>query len=136
MTLFVKQILSSDLCNHDHEEADTLLILYGIDVAKDDPFQELIVCSPDTDVFLLLISFYKSLCTHTLFRTGKASNNRDIDIGAAYEALGEEKASALIDFHSFTCCDVTSKFFGKSTPLQPGKPLQEFHLMFYMHFLN
>ena len=77
------KILSSDLCNHDHEEADTLLIHYGIDVAKDDPFQELIVCSPDTDVFLLLISFYKSLCTRTLFRTGKASNNRDVDIGAA-----------------------------------------------------
>ena len=102
------------LYNHDHEEADTLLILYGIDVAKNDPFQELIVCSPDTDVFLLLIAFYKSLCTRTLFRTGKGSNNRDIDIGAAYEALGEEKASALIGFHSFTGCDVTSKFFGKS----------------------
>ena len=36
-----------------------MLIFYGVDVARNDPFQELIVCSPDTDVFLLLISFYK-----------------------------------------------------------------------------
>ena len=88
------EILSSDLYKHDHEEADTLLILYGIDVAKNGPF----VCSPDTDVFLLLISFYKSLCT--LFRIGKGNNNLDIDTGPAYEALGEEKVSVLIGFHS------------------------------------
>ena len=46
---------------------------------------------PDITHYMLLISFYKSLCTRTLFRTGKGSNNCDIDIGAAYEALGEEK---------------------------------------------
>ena len=30
-----------------------------------------------------------------------------------YEALGEERASALLDFHAFTGCDVTCKFYGK-----------------------
>ena len=31
-----------------------------------------------------------------------------------YEALGEERASALLGFHAFTGCDVTCKFYGKS----------------------
>ena len=46
--------------SHDHEEADTLIVLYGVDVARKNPFQDLAVVSPDTDVLLLLIAFYKS----------------------------------------------------------------------------
>ena len=84
-----------------------LLILYGIDVAENDPFQELIVCSPDTDVFLPLVSFYKSLCARTIFRTGKGCNIHDMDVGAAFVTRGKERAAELIGFHSFTGCDVT-----------------------------
>ena len=50
-----------EMLQHDHEEADTLLILQAIDAAKTDPFRECIVYSPDTDVFLLLIYYYESL---------------------------------------------------------------------------
>lgn len=35
-------------------------------------------------------------------------------LGAADEALGQERAPALIGFHSFTGCDQTAKFYGKS----------------------
>ena len=34
-----------------HEEADTLIVLDGIDVAKRSPFQELYIDCCDTDVF-------------------------------------------------------------------------------------
>ena len=72
MTLFVNQTNFFHQHYHrDQEEADTLLILHGIDVVENEPFQELIVCSPDTDIFFLLVSFYKSLCARTIFRTGK-----------------------------------------------------------------
>ena len=102
------------LKSHDHEEADTLIVLYGVDVAKKNPFQDLVVVSPDTDVLLLLIAFYKSLCANTVFKTGKGNSIRYLDVGTMYEALGEERASALLGFHAFTGCDVTCKFYGKS----------------------
>jgi len=43
--------LTEEIKNHDREEADTLLILHAIDVAKENPFKECIVLSPDTDIF-------------------------------------------------------------------------------------
>ena len=46
---------------HDHEEADTLLVLQAIDVAKIDAFTEVVVFSPDTDVFLLLVHYFDVL---------------------------------------------------------------------------
>ena len=101
--------------SHDHEEADMLIVLYGVDVARKNPFQDLVVVSPDTDlVLLLLIAFYKSLCANTVFKTGKGNSIRYLDVGTMYEALGEERALALLSFHAFTGCDVTCKFYGKS----------------------
>ena len=76
------------------------------------PFQELIVCSPDTDVLLLLKFFYQELYTRTIFRTG--NRIRDINIGLVYEMLGEEKSKALLGFHCFTGCDQTAKFYWNS----------------------
>ena len=46
---------------HDHEEGDTLMILHCHEIAKEDPFTECVVLSPDTDVFLLLIHHYPTL---------------------------------------------------------------------------
>ena len=70
----LKYSITYDLCNvsniesypdemktHDHEEADTLLILQALDVAKRNPSTECVIYSPDTDVFLLLIYYYHSL---------------------------------------------------------------------------
>ena len=68
---------------HCHEEADTLIVLHGIDVAKRDPFQELYIDCWDTDVFLLLLYYFEKLCTRTVFN-GK---NDCIDIGMLYEVL-------------------------------------------------
>ena len=68
------------LKNHDHEEADTLLVLHAIDVAKQDLFTECYVFSPGTDVFLLLIYYCESLPLVTYFRTRRGSDERDINI--------------------------------------------------------
>ena len=97
-----------DVLIHDQEEADTLMILYGIVITRLNPFQELVVCSPDTDVLLLLIYFYEQLCPSTIFRTGRTNQVRDINIGLAHEALGEERSKALLGFHCFTGCDQTA----------------------------
>ena len=49
------------------------------------------------------------------FQNWKWSNNlREIDIGAAYEALDPKHSSAILGFHAFTGCDQTGKFYGKT----------------------
>ena len=102
-----------DLLEHYHEEADTLIILHALDVAKRDPFSSLTVFSPDTDVFLLLLYFYQSLCNVTLFQTGTKNNVRIINVGSVFEALGEKKTKAILGFYAFTGCDLPAKFNGK-----------------------
>ena len=56
MTFYVKSITNIpgfdvDLISHDHEEADTLLILDPIDTDKSNPFSECIAYSSNTVVF-------------------------------------------------------------------------------------
>ena len=79
-----------------------------------DPFFKVCVVSPDTDVFLLFISMYPRLCKDIIFKTGSGDNLREIDIGAAYEALDPKHSSAILGFHAFTGCDQTGKFYGKT----------------------
>ena len=45
---------------------------------------------------------------------GRSKDIRQIDIADSYEAIEYEIATAIIGFHSFTGCDFTSKFNGKS----------------------
>ena len=40
--------------------------------------------------------------------TGKVNARRSIDIGKAFEALGSEQRTVLLEFHVFTGCDQTS----------------------------
>ena len=89
---------------HCHEEADTLIVLHGIDVAKRDPLQELYIDCCDTDVFLLFLYYVEKLCTKIVFN-GK---NDCVDIGMLYEVL--DKVRALPGYHAFTGCDQTGKF--------------------------
>ena len=54
---------------HDHEEADTLLLLHTADVSARNPLTQLHIYSPDTDVFLLTIHKYPILFVNTAFKT-------------------------------------------------------------------
>ena len=105
---------STDLRNHDQEEADTLLVLHAFDVAKTDPFNECVVISPDTDVFFLLLHYYEVLPPAILFRTGRSDAERDISIQQCYESIGCKKAKAILGFHVFTGCDQNGRFYGKA----------------------
>ena len=103
-----------ELRRHDHEEADTLLLLHCWDIGRQNTFNECIVYSPDTDVFLLLVHFYESLPQSLLFRTGRGKDLRSICIKSCYEAIGPNRAKALLGLHTLTGCDQTEKFSGKS----------------------
>ena len=69
---------TQEMMTHDHEEADTLLLLHAADVSARNPFTELHIYSPDTDVFLLTIHKYPILCANTAFdwQTGKNVTNK------------------------------------------------------------
>ena len=69
--------LCQNIPNHSQEEADTLMILVAIQMSAQNPFIELYVSSPDTDVLLLLLHHFPELCCHTMLRTGRGANIRE-----------------------------------------------------------
>ena len=95
---------------HSHEEADTLIVLQSIDVAKSNPFCQLYVACSDTDVLLLLLYFYLQICYNTIFHTITG----EVDVGCAYSALRNEKSKALLAAYAFNGCDLTRRISGFS----------------------
>ena len=69
-----------EMMTHDHEEADTLLLLHAADVSARKPFTEFHIHSPDTDVFLLTNHKYPIICANTAFKTGSGKQARTIPI--------------------------------------------------------
>ena len=98
------------LQGHSHKEADTLIILHCFLIAKIDPFGEVVIVCSDTDVLLMLLYHYQTLCTQTIMRVGRGDHKGDINIGKSFEALGDAKSRALVGFHAFTGCDQAGKF--------------------------
>ena len=76
-----------ELTFHSHEEVDFLVVLDSIDVAKN--CQLYVACS-DTDVLLLFLYFYSQICNNTIFH----AITQEIDVGCAYNALGNKKSMA------------------------------------------
>lgn len=63
--------IDSQLLENNHQKPDTVLIFHALDVAKQNPFRQLKVASPDTDVLLLLIHYCPDLPVLTGFVTGR-----------------------------------------------------------------
>ena len=64
-------------------------------------------------MLLLLLYFYLQICNNNIFHT----IIQEIDVGWAYNALGNEKSKALLGIYAFTGCDLTGTFsrFSKTT---------------------
>ena len=108
-------LLRDDMREHDHEEAGTLIPLHCLNAARCYPSCSIVVHSVDTDVYVLLIEIYDSLCTSKLHMiAGKGKSQRTIDIGRCYEVRGTAKAKALLGLHAFTGADWGGKFSGIS----------------------
>lgn len=98
----------------DHEEADTRLLIHIIDALLND-CTSCLVRSVDTDVIAILIgNFIYLLLLFQEVAFGKGKNFTYHHINSIYEDLGKDKSLALPIFHSFTGCDTTSAFFGRS----------------------
>lgn len=99
----------------DHEEADTRMILHLYD-AVTDGHETAFLRTVDSDVVILCIRFYHTL--HGLglkelwIGFGAGKHYKDIPIHEVANLLGPERSMAILFFHAFTGCDVTSSFLG------------------------
>ena len=84
----------------DHEEADTRILLHAKHALHD--HDNVVIRSPDTDVFVLAVDHKCSINASLYFVTGTGNNCRIIDINKIQEELGSDLSLALIGFHSFT----------------------------------
>ena len=62
----------------------------------------ILVTSPDTDVFIIMLNFCPILRCHLFFETGIKDKTRIIDITCVLQQIGEKEGKALIGFHAFT----------------------------------
>ena len=116
------------LCSS-HKEVDTRIILHCNDVAANSPESSvMLVRSPDTNVFILLLRFVHHINQTLLLDTGTGGKRRLANVQAVAKDLGDEINLALVALHTFTGCDTTSAFVrrGKVKSLTLLKKHSEF----------
>ena len=91
----------------DHEEADTRLLLHAKHAAAH-RFQDVVIRSPDTDVFIIAIA--SPVTCNMFFDTGVGNNRRILSISQCRKSLGDRWSKALLGFHIFTG-KITLKLF-------------------------
>ena len=126
-TLFCKQ-----------EEADTRIFLHCKHASV--RFHEVIIHTPDTDLFVLALGFAHSLNCELFIKTGVKDKNRIISISQIIDKLkgtyvfqeSEIIIQSVIGFHAFTGCDTTIAFWrtGKVRPLHLMLKNLEFMMAF------
>ena len=114
------------------EEADTRIILHCLYAAQhhfDKSSGSIVVRSPDTDVFVLLVYYSPRIHAEIVFETGTGEKLRHISVNDVHSTLGDDMAQALPAFHAFTGCDSTSSFVrrGKKCPLKNTEAVTAVH---------
>ena len=94
------------------EEADTLMILHAVEAAK--AGYTIHIYSQDTDVLLAALRRVPLLGEKAAMVMGTSDRCRLVMLQPIYNALGENKASALCKWHALTGCDTTGQIRGKS----------------------
>ena len=84
----------------DHEEADTRMLLHANHALQS--HGSVVIKSPDTDLFIIMLSFCHILQCELFFETGVKEKTRIIDVKCVQQQIGEEESKALIGFHAYT----------------------------------
>ena len=112
-----------------HEEAGIRMTLHAKYASNS--YDRILIASPDTDVFVLCVSFQNYIDGRIYFLSGVKNSRRIIEIKAVGEnfvtsmnvcnATDELFLASIIGFHSFTGCDTVSTFSGRgeAKPLKP-----------------
>ena len=111
----VESQVQQSLCSS-QEEADGQIILHFFFAAQ--MCDEILVKSPDTDVFLLLLHYAKEIRKPLYFETGYGQHHKIINMTTLSDKR-ELEINAILGMHAFTGCDTTSAFLrrGKKKPL-------------------
>ena len=96
------------------EEADTKIILHCVHASNQPPCEKIIVRSPDTDDFLLLLAFSSEIKKNLFFDTSTGNNRCQLAISNLSDKTPSKLRQALLGLHAFTGCDSTSSFIGKA----------------------
>lgn len=83
----------------DHEEADTRLLLHAHHASTN--HQDIVIRSPDTDVFVIAVYAKESITKNLFFATGTLNKKRIINVNAV-NAKWKPIAKALPGLHAFT----------------------------------
>ena len=124
LVLSNKTIDLSCVNQSNHEEADSRMILHLFHAATDG-HKKAYLRTVDSDVVVLCIHHFLGLKTHGLkelwigFGTGKSY--KDIPIHHISNILGDDASKAILFFHAYTGCDLTSSFSGIGKKKQPGR---------------
>ena len=99
-----------------HEEADTRMVLHVAYQARQGA-KRIIVSSPDTDVFILLVYHFHQLDTsEVFFKTGRKSIHADltrfIPVHKVVNKLTVEQINILLCVYALTGCDTCSALYG------------------------
>ena len=123
MTTYKESIMSANLCDKSslapcfHEEADTRIFVHVADAVKEG-HQKFSICTVDTDVVILAISFISTLNVNELWVAfGTGHHFRYIPTHLIDLSLGTAKSRVLPLFHAYTGCDTVLSFSnrGKKT---------------------
>lgn len=104
----------------DHEEADTRMLLHANHMSQAG-FGNIIIHTPDTDVFLITIAASTEIQPNMFIRTGTKEKARTISIQRIRSSLKKRfhdqdldlPCQAPLGIHAFTGCDTGSAFSGK-----------------------
>ena len=109
-------LLNRELFDYNQEEADTGIVLYALDMSKNDHFTELVIACSDTEVLLFLLNYFEDINSFTIFKTLR----QEYFLREIYESLKPGIIKAVLGFHAFFGRDQTGKFhnYSKNRPCQ------------------
>lgn len=117
----------------DQEETDTRVVLY-IRYAQENGFQSVVVRTPDSDIFFILLHHAHDLDITVYIDIGTGKHRKLICITEIANEHGRDWCRTLLGFYVFTGEDCTSAFKGKGkvSPLKKLMKYPRFHEYFGM----
>ena len=94
------------------EEVDGGLLLHAAHAAEEG-YEGVVVCSEDTDVFIMALAFHDRIGASLFQKSGTRTRTKVAGIRKVAATLGIDVYRALIGMHSFTGCNTVSAFAGK-----------------------
>ena len=94
------------------EEANERLLLHTTHAANEG-YNSVLVCSEDTDVFILSLAFSNEIGASLFLKSGSRKRTKVVDITKVAASLGSKVCKGVLGMHAFTGCDTVSAFAGR-----------------------